>query len=208
MPETTASDNKVLYGLEKAHFATYTKNDDGTIVFDTPIPFPGAVELALDAKGDMIEFYADNILYYTAPNNQGYDGKLNVANVIRDFATKCLGEVEDETTGTQYEDADAKPKPFALLFQFEGDVNAVRHVVYNCMATRPSVASSTKTNSADPNVAELSYSATPVEVKIGGATKKIVKNKTTPNTPTEIYDNWFNEVVLPGVASEVDPGGA
>lgn len=207
MPENK-SDNKVSYGLEKAHFALYNIDENGVITFETPIPFPGAVELALDAKGDMIEFYADNILYYTAPNNQGYDGKLNVANIIEEFATKCLGEVKDEVTGTQYEDTDAKPRPFALLFQFEGDVNAVRHVVYNCMATRPSVASSTKTNSAEPNVAEMSYSATPIEVKIDGKTKKIVKNKTTPDTKTEVYDNWFNKVVLPGVATEVDPGGA
>ncbi|MEF7566422.1 major tail protein [Bacillus infantis] len=184
MPE-----NKVTYGLENVHYATFTETA-GVITYDTPIAIPGSVEITLDPRGELSEFYADNILYYVANSNQGYDGTLNIANIIEQFAMDALGEEKDEVDGVLTEVADAKQKRFALLFQFEGDAKAVRHVLYNCTANRPSVSSSTKTNTTEPNTNELSFVASPVIIN----DRKMVKTKTGAETPAAVYDAWFNAV--------------
>lgn len=181
------SENKVTFGLKNVHYATFTE-EGGVITYDTPIPIPGAVELSLEPRGDMTEFYADDMLYYSASNNQGYDGTLSIANIPESYAIDCLGEEKDETDGVLTEKTTAKPKPFALLFEFDGDVKATRHVLYNCTANRPTVASSTKTNSAEPNANELTFVSSP------RATDYAVKTKTTATTPTTVYDAWYSAV--------------
>ncbi|WP_337970504.1 major tail protein, partial [Virgibacillus salexigens] len=98
----------------------------------------------------MVEFYADDMLFYSAPNNQGYDGTLSIALIPASFAVDVLGEEQDETDGVLTEKTDAKPKNFALMFEFNGDKKATRHVLYNCSANRPPVSSSTKTDSVEP----------------------------------------------------------
>ncbi|RVU60784.1 phage tail protein, partial [Bacillus thuringiensis] len=118
MPE-----NKVSYGLKNVHYVPYNVTD-GVVTFKTPIPMPGAVELTNEPRGDLIEFYADDMLYYSADNNQGYEGTLNIATIPEQFAIDALGEQLDETDGVLNELADAKGQPFALLFEFDGDVKA------------------------------------------------------------------------------------
>lgn len=187
MPET--QENKVQFGLENVHYATFTETD-GVITYDTPKRLPGGVEISIEPQGDMIKFYADNIVYYQAPNNQGYEGTLTIANIPEGFATDCLGEVLDDEDGVLSEKANAKPKPFALLFEFDGDVKAVRHVLFNCTASRPTVASSTKTDSTEPNTNELSFSAGP------RSTDKTVKTKTSAGVTDEVYNNWYAKVYV------------
>jgi len=185
------AENKVTYGLKNVRYANYTITD-GVVNFGLPVAIPGAVELSLEPRGDMVEFYADNMLYYSAPNNQGYDGTLNIANIPQQFAVDCLGEELDETDGVLTEYADAKPKQFALMFEFEGDVKATRHIMYNCTANRPTLSSATKTDSVEPNANELTFIASALE--LNGRT--VVKTKTTDKTTPAIYDSWYNEVYV------------
>lgn len=179
--------NKVTYGLKNVHYATYTEVD-GVITYDAPVKIPGGIEISLDPRGDMIEFYADDMLYYSAPNNQGYDGTLSIANIPDSFATDVLGEQKDADDGVVHESSNDKPKPFALLFEFDGDKNAVRHVMYNCSANRPAIGSSTKTNSTEPNTNELTFVASP------RSTDQKVKTKTTADTSSAVYDAWYTKV--------------
>lgn len=189
-----ADENKVQFGLKNAHYANYTVDQEtGEITYGTPVRLPGSVELSLEPKGDMIEFYADDMLYYSAPNNQGYDGKLTIARMTESFAKDCLGEILDPVSKTIVEDAGAKQQPFALMFEFDGDKKATRHIVYNCMANRPTVGSATKTNSADPSTAELSFSSTPIDHK----GKLIVKTRTSSATPQATFDSWYQTPFLP-----------
>ncbi|PFS71183.1 phage tail protein [Bacillus cereus] len=184
-------ENKVAFGLKNVYYALYDVTDR-VITFKTPIPIPGAVELTFDPRGDLIEFYADDMLYYAASNNQGYDGTLSIATIPEQFAIDALGEQLDETDGVLNELADAKGKPFALLFEFDGDVNATRHVMYNNSASRPTIASKTKTNSAEPNTNELKFVSSPIDIN----GKRMVKTKTTSKTTQAIYDNWYKEVYV------------
>lgn len=182
MPE-----NKVTFGLKNVHYAVITEAD-GTITYGTPVAIPGGVEISLEPRGDMSEFYADDVLYYSAANNQGYDGTLTIANIPEQFSIDCLGETKDETDHVITEKSNSVGKNFALLFEFDGDVKAIRHVLYNCSANRPTVSSSTKTNTKEPNTNELSFVSSP------RSTDLAVKTKTTTQTPSDIYNNWYKKV--------------
>lgn len=182
------SENKVTYGLKNAHYSKVIINTDGSIAYETPKPMPGSTELTLDPRGDMTEFYADDMLYYSADNNQGYDGKLTLANIPEDFEINILGQIKDEDDGVITENANAKGSYFALMFEFDGDVKKIRHVLYYCKASRPSAGSSSKTDKVDPNTIELDFvsSASPDTLN--------VKTKTTTTTQDSVYNNWYDAV--------------
>ena len=186
MPE---KNNKVKYGLKNVHYAKATINENGTATYATPVAWPGAVSLALDAQGDTTKFRADNIDYWVAQSNNGYAGDYESAMVPDSFKKDILGEIEDEN-GVLLEDADAVTQPFALLFQFEGDVKETRHVLYNCTATRPSVSGETTGETTDPNTDSLSLTA--VSVYNEALDKNIVKGRCYKGDAK--YDNWFEEV--------------
>ncbi|MBJ8044188.1 major tail protein [Bacillus toyonensis] len=196
------NENKVTFGLKNVHYVPLDIKDF-LVTFGTPIPLPGGVELTFEPRGDLIEFYADDMLYYAASNNQGYDGTLSIATIPEKFAIDALGEELDETDGVLNELADAKGKPFALLFEFDGDVNATRHVMYNCSASRPTLASKTKTSSAEPNTNELKFVSSPIVLVPGG--RPMVKTKTTAKTTQAIYNDWYKKVY---VKTSAAPKGA
>ena len=74
------------------------------------------------------------------------------------------------------------------LFEFDGDVKAIRHVLYCCSANRPTISSSTQTNAKEPNTNELAFVSSP------RATDLRVKSRTSTSTPKSIYDNWYKKV--------------
>jgi len=184
------SGNKVTFGLKNVYVAPFTVSN-GVYDYDTPFHVPGGVEISLEPRGDMTEFYADNMVFYSASNNQGYDGTLSIANITEQFAVEVLGEEKNSADGVLTEKANARTKNFALLFEFDGDKKAVRHVLYNCTANRPTVSSATKTGSVEPNPNELTFISGPRE------TDEAVKTKTTETTTQAVYDGWFDAVYEP-----------
>lgn len=80
--------------------------------------------------------------YYLSTTNNGYSGDLEVAYITQDFRKDILNEKVDDK-GVLVENSEAGTNTFALLFQFEGDVKAVKRVLYNCTATRPGITSET-----------------------------------------------------------------
>ena len=182
----TTAENKVEFGLRNAYYAPITESEDGNISYGTPVRIPGAVSLTIDPSGDLIRFKADDVDYYTNPNNQGYEGNLNLARVTDKFREDILGETLTKG-GVLVENADAQTKRFALLFEFHGDKKAIRHVLYYCSANRPTEASQTK-DGGDPNTTDLSIVASP------RPDNSIVKAKTTPGVTDAIYNAWYTEV--------------
>ena len=186
--------NKVKFGLNKVHWAKITAwSDDGVPTFATPVRLPGAVSLSVDASGGADNFYADNGVYYVINNNSGYEGDLEVALITTDFATEILGEQLD-SKGVLVERNDAELAQFALLFEFEGDKNKIRHVLYCCSASRPATESSTTEEETEVKTETLSLKATALP-------SGLVKSKTCENTDQTTYDNWYSAVYIPTAAT-------
>ena len=176
--------NKITYGLSNTHVWPITAtSDDGVPTYGTVIAIPGSTSLSMDAEGDVNKFYADNEVYWQASQNNGYSGKLTIADVPDEFKEKILQEVKDKN-GVFIENSDATPLEFALAFEFEGDVNKVRHLFYRCTCTRPSVSSSTREDKTSPNTVDLSITAVP------RIDTKDVKAKCTA-ADTVAYAAWY-----------------
>lgn len=198
MSDPVPTPNKIKYGLKNVYYALATIAADNTATFGTPVAIPGAVNLTLDPQGDRSPFYADNIEYYVSVANNGYEGDLEIALVPESFEKDILGMVEDNKD-VLLEDANAEPKHFALLFQFEGDQRAKKHVIYNCTATRQSIEGETKGENIDPKTETLSLRAAPIHVS--AINKDIVKAKTTDTTDATTYSGWNSTVYVPASLS-------
>lgn len=193
------AENKVQYGLKNVYYAPITaESNDGVPTYGTPVKWPGAVSLSLEAEGDTNTFRADNTDYYVISANNGYTGELETARIPDSFRTDILGEIEDGG-GMLVEDTDAAPVPFALMFQFEGDKRETRHVVYKCTAQRPTVESSTTDTEIEPQTETLEFTAQSVYSSALGT--HIVKSKTTESTDSTVVNAWFTAVQLPTAAS-------
>lgn len=185
--------NKVKYNLKNVHAAKLTESVvDGAVkyTYAAPQAIPGAVSISLDAEGDSSPFYADGIVYFRSVANNGYSGELEIALIPEWFRTDILQETLD-SNGVLVEKSDqAESVKFALLFEFDGDVRAIRHVMYNCTASRPSIESETKEDTIEPGTEKLSLTADPRE-------DGLVKSRTGDTTSGETYQNWYKSVYTP-----------
>ena len=180
--------NKVMYGLKNVHYATVTVGTS-SVTYGTPVAWPGAVSLSLDAEGDTNDFYADNIKYFTAIANNGYSGDFESAMIPESFRTDIMGEIAGTgaKSGIMFEDATVQPKAFALMFEFDGDESATRYCLYNCKMTRPSIESSTTEDSIEVQTVSGEVTAAP------RAFDNIIKG-VCASTGATAYTSWYTTV--------------
>ena len=137
-------------------------------------------------------------MYYVINNNAGYDGDLEVALITTDFATAILGE-QLAAKGVLVERNDAETSQFALMFEFDGDKNHIRHVLYCCSASRPATEGETTEESKSVKTEKLS-------LKASALPNGLVKSKTCESTDQTTYDNWYNAVYMPTAATNNSTG--
>ena len=186
--------NKVKYNLKNAHYALLTVAEDGSVTYGTPVSLPGSVSLSLDANGEPENFYADGIAYYVINNNMGYEGDLELALIPESFRTDVLNEKLD-SKGVLIENSDVELASFALLFEFDGDVKHIRHVMFNCSASRPGIEGKTNEDTKEVQTETLTIKATPLS-------SGIVKAKTGNTTDETTYNDWYKTVYVPTDTSE------
>lgn len=185
-----ANENKVLFNLKNVHYAVLTETIQGgnsSYSWGTPVHVPGAVALSLDAEGDTVKFYADGIAYYTAVANNGYSGDLEMARFPEQMLQDIWGYTLDATDKILVENSSVNPKPFALLFEIDGDQASERYMLYNCTANRPSLGGATTEDSKEPSTQSVTVTATPL------ADGRIRAN-TTAATSESVKAAWFNAV--------------
>ena len=187
--------NKVKFNLKNVHYALLTLTGN-TPTFGTPVAVPGAVSLSLDANGEPENFYADGLVYYVINNNMGYDGDLELAMIPESFRTDVLKETLD-ANGVLVENSESSLAAFALLFEFDGDQKHIRHVLYNCAASRPGIEGKTNEESKEVQTETLTIKASPLP-------DGTVKAKTGDTTDNATYTGWYDAVYLP--AAEPDNG--
>ena len=187
------ANNKVKYNLKNAHYAMLQTSEEGVVSFGTPVALPGAVSISLDANGEPENFYADGTAYYVINNNMGYDGDLELAMIPEDFRVSALNETLDDNK-VLIEDANSELNRFALLFEFDGDVKQdvkhIRHVLYNCSASRPGIEGKTNEESREIQTETLTIKATPLA-------SGVVKAKTGNETDSTVYADWYKAVYMP-----------
>ena len=189
--------NKIKYGLKNAHWAKCTVAADGTATYETPEAWPGSVSLSMDAQGGVTIFRADNMDYWTAAANNGYQGDFESALVPDSFKKDIMGYIED-ANGVLVEPADMQSKPFALMFEFKGDKHKTRQVLYNCAVTRPSISGATKEDTIEPQTESVSLQAG--TIYIPAMDREIVKASSKPEDGS-VYAGWNNAVYQPAPAS-------
>ena len=105
------------------------------------------------------------------------------------FRRDVLKETLD-SNGVFIESSNVETENFALLFEFDGDVRKIRHGMYYCSASRPTIESQTNEDEIEVKTEKLTIKAAP----LGNG---LVKAKTGDDTNDEVYLNWYSEVYLP-----------
>lgn len=178
--------DKIKFGLKNVYYAVVTESGS-EVSYGTPKHIPGAVSMTLSAAGESVQFYADDVVYYEENTNNGYDGSLEMALIPDEFRVDVLGD-EIDSNGALVENAGAKPKKFALMFEFDGDASKTRHVCYSVLPTRPNVEGSTKTATKEPKTETMNIAVRPA-LDTGDVKAKVRQGDAG-------YDDFFTAVYL------------
>jgi len=92
-------------------------------------------------------------------------------------------------------DGDLELAAFALLFEFDGDQKHIRHVLYNCSASRPGIEGKTNEDSKEVQTEKLSLKAVPLA-------NGMVKAKTGNTTDATTYADWYKAVYVPAAEND------
>lgn len=82
-----------------------------------------------------------------------------------------------------------------MLFEFDGDVRKIRHVLYNCSASRPTIESKTNEEDKEVQTETLTIKARPMA-------NGCVKAKTGDSTTDTVYTNLYKIVYSPNSSAD------
>ena len=188
------AENKVRFGLSNVHYAILTEG--ATNAWATPVAVPGAVSISVDANVASNDFYADNVTYFRTFANNGYNCTLEMARISEAMLSDIWGITAD-TNNVIREKSGVAPKPFALMFQVDGDQDEELYLFYRCMpSTKPTVGSQTTEESAEPVTQSFDFSALPL-VTGADAQKGLIKAHTGEEASEAVRSAWFTAVNVP-----------
>lgn len=192
--------NKVKFGLKNVYYAIATETTASgvtTTAYGTPVAFPGAVNLSVNAtSSDPTIFRADDSDYYIVSGaEQGFDGSFECAYVPEAFETDVLGMTKDDN-GVILEGKDDSVKYVALMFEINGNEKPKRYLVPKVLFSKPNTeAETTGTDGNTPKTSTMSFKASP------RPDDGYAKIHTGDDTPAATYDAWFTQVYTPEIAA-------
>lgn len=179
------AENKIRYGLKNVHVGKVTLGEGGVPTFAVPKAYPGAVRITMNPEGESTPAYADNITYYISNSNDGYTGEIEFMELFSWFEQEFLG-AKLSKEGMIVETADDNSVYMYMMFQFEGDVKATKHILYYVKPSRPNIEGQTKEGPITPTTTTIPYTAIPLP-----GSGNIVKAK-VPSTASN-YEKFFTE---------------
>lgn len=186
--------NKIEFGLSHLYLAplTMSTGSDGTVTYsyDTPFRIQGIQSMTQEAQGDTENIYAEDMVWYTVTNNNGYSGELIFVHFSDDIRKKIY-KYETTSDGMLVECSDVQPIECAVIYQCQGDKNETRHVLYDVTFGLPKVEYKTKEDKIEAAVVTIPYTAVPIEV----GDKKLVKGKCAKGDTA--YGTLFTQVKAP-----------
>lgn len=188
--------NKVKFGLKNVYYAIATETTQSgvtTTTYGTPVSFPGAVNLEVNASNtDQTVFRADDSDYYIVSGSaQGFDGTFEAAIVPEAFETNVLG-METDQEGVIVESDSQTVKTVALLFEINGDDHARRYLLPKVLFSKPGIsAETTGSDGNQPKTVSLSFKASP------RPDDGFARIHTGNSTSTTVYNGWFGSVYSP-----------
>ena len=182
--------NKVKYGLRNIHCAKRRVAADGTVTYDTPVAFPGAIKISLTKQGDSETTYADDGAYNVVVTKSGYKGSMELVRAFKKFLIDYLGQTEDQN-GAVVETINDQAEEFALLFELQGDATPTRYVFYRCLADLESFEAETTAGKKTPKPDTMAIEVMPDE-KNG-----FIKTCVEKSVNAAKYNDFFKKVYMP-----------
>ena len=182
---------KIRYGIKNLKYAQGFPDTSGAMTYGAYKDMKGAKSMTLTQVGETVTEYADNIEWFIAALNSGYEGSVVLEEVPESFLIEILGYVKD-SNGVLFEDADIQPKEFALAGEFsnagDASVTGKRFCFFRCTASRPNVEGQTKENN-------LTVAHDTINIR---AMSRISDGmvKASADSDAAGYNNWFNAVVV------------
>lgn len=188
-----ADKNKVLFGFSELYIGTYEVDDQGNVTLGTPYHQKGAVGFSPEASNEEVDFYADNIDYWSEQNAGPRSGDLEVAKFDDEAKVKFFGYKRTGSGGIGEVINPVKPNIY-ILFQIDGDKENVRRAMYNGVLGGINREYSTTEASREP-VTETA----PVKF-VGDVASGLITDSCKPGDAG--YDTYFTNPVVPSVDSE------
>lgn len=154
--------------IAKVGYALLKEDAEGNITYDKIIWFKskeaGGREFSAEPNGETTPIWADGQRVFIAEENQGYDIKLILIDILDNIDKDWLGNILTDDGTLEINSSNERPR-FALLVANETLKGTTKYSVdtyYNCMVSaRPSKTSKTSEGSIDPQFPEYSISAMP-----------------------------------------------
>lgn len=154
--------------IAKVGYAPLKEDAEGNITYDPIIWFKskeaGGREFSAEPNGEATPIWADGQRVFIAEENQGYDIKLTLIDLIDEIDENWLGNKIKDNGTLEINSSEEKPR-FALIVANETLKSSTKYAIdtyYDCMiSARPSRASKTTEGSLDPMFTEYSISSMP-----------------------------------------------
>lgn len=189
---------KIKYGLKNVHYALVTETTQSGVTtssYGTVTPWPGAVNMSLQASQDKTVFRADNEDYYISYGDGQYNGTLETA-IIPESLKEDLGWVKRDDDEVAVESAEdyKVTKYIALLFEFDNDEKAARHVLYKVSISRADLAGQTtgEGGTITPQTETVNLTAVP-----RADDDRYIHAYADKESDDTVYGGWYSDVFVP-----------
>lgn len=183
-----ANSRVIRFGLRNCYYAPIV--DKISIYYAKPVPLIGAMSISLTPEYSALPANSGNVPVILSANNSGFNGSLSMADVPECFKKDVLGMTC--CNGGLTSKCNDNIRPFALMFETNGNVCHTRYILYNCNVRPLSIDFSSNTNAVQYMKNTLALTVYPIRGGVSNLRYCIYTAiDDTPATHTD-YVNWLS----------------